>query len=65
MVDSIVQIVSTVGFPIACCVVMFAMWDKEREAHDTEVKEITKAINNNNTLLQRLLEHFAGGGTND
>mgnify|MGYP003435609266 FL=1 len=65
MVDSIVQIVSTVGFPIVCCVVMFAMWDKERDAHDTEVKEITKAINNNNTLLQRLLEHFAGGGTND
>lgn len=65
MVDSIVQIVSTVGFPIACCVAMFAMWDKEREAHDTEVKEITKAINNNNTLLQRLLEHFAGGDTHD
>jgi hypothetical protein len=44
---------------------MFAMWDKEREAHDAEVKEITKAINNNNTLLQRLLEHFAGGDNND
>ena len=65
MVDSIVQIVSTVGFPIACCIAMFAMWDKEREAHDAEVKEITKAINNNNTLLQRLLEHFAGGDTHD
>ena len=65
MVDSIVQIVSTVGFPIACCVAMFAMWDKERETHDNEVKEITKAINNNNTLLQRLLEHFAGGDTHD
>ena len=50
MVDSIVQIVSTVGFPIACCVVMFAMWDKERDAHDTEVKEITKAINTNDRV---------------
>lgn len=56
--DTIVQVISTVGFPIACCVVMFYMWDKEREAHDTEVKEITKAITNNNLLLQRLLDHF-------
>lgn len=61
--DAIVQIVSTVGFPIACCIVMFWMWDKEREAHDTEVKEITKAITNNNILLQRLIDHL-GGGTN-
>lgn len=65
MVDSIVQIVSTVGFPIACCIAMFSMWDKEREAHDAEVREITKAINNNNTLLQRILEHFAGGEQHD
>ena len=62
--DAIVQIVSTVGFPIACCIVMFWMWDKEREAHDTEVKEITKAITNNNILLQRLIYHL-GGGTNE
>ena len=61
--DAIVQIVSTVGFPIACCIVMFWMWDKEREAHDTEVKEITKAITNNNILLQRLIDHL-GGETN-
>lgn len=65
MVDSIVQIVSTVGFPIACTIVLFAMWDKEREAHDAEVKEITKAISNNNTLLQRLLDHFSGSGNHD
>lgn len=66
MVDSIVQIVSTVGFPIACTIVLFSMWDKEREAHDAEVKEITKAISNNNTLLQRLLDHFQGlGDTHD
>ena len=63
--DSIVQVVSTLGFPIACSIVMFYMWDREREAHDAEVKEITKAINNNNTLLQRLLEHFSGGDSHD
>lgn len=59
--DAIVQIVSTVGFPIACCIVMFWMWDKERTAHDVEVKEITKAITNNNILLQRLIDHMGGG----
>lgn len=65
--ENIVQVISTLGFPIACSIVMFYMWDKEREAHDAEVKEITKAINNNNTLLQRLLEHFSslGGDTHD
>ena len=65
--DSIVQVVSTLGFPIACTIVMFYMWDREREAHDAEVKEITKAITNNNLLLQRLLDHFSslGGDTHD
>lgn len=64
--ENIVQVISSLGFPIACSIVMFYMWDKEREAHDAEVKEITKAINNNNTLLQRLLDHFAGvGDTHD
>lgn len=58
--DTIVQIISTVGFPIACCVVMFYMWDREREMHDQEVKEITKAITNNNILLQRLIDHLGG-----
>lgn len=64
---SLLSAISQVGFPIVCVIAM--AWyvkyitDKDREEinrinekHDTEMKEITTAINNNTLALQRLCD---------
>lgn len=68
---TILQIVSTVGFPIAAC---FGMgWyfkyttDKEREErvkmneqHRQEMQEVTIALNNNTLAIQKLCDKIDG-----
>lgn len=54
------QLLSSVGFPIACVVAMFYYWNKEREAHKEEMEKMTEALNNNTlalTKLEGLLSH--------
>lgn len=51
----IATLISNIGFPIACVVAMFAMWNKEREDHKEEVTKMTEAVNNNTTVLKQIL----------
>lgn len=53
-------IISNVGFPIACVVAMFYMWNKEREAHKEETDRLTEAINNNTVVMQQVLNKLGG-----
>ena len=53
--EEIVQIISNLGFPIACVVVMFWMQNKEREAHQAESKECVDAINRNTVVMEKIL----------
>lgn len=66
-VNSIVTIISSLGFPIVACIAcgffikyMFETFLKQiqdmREEHRTEVDKMTKAINNNTAVIQRLLD---------
>lgn len=48
------QLLSSVGFPIACVVAMFYYWNKEREAHKEEMDKVTEALNNNTIALTKL-----------
>lgn len=66
--DNIVQIISNLGFPIGCVIVMFYMWNKERESHETEVKELREiiaevktSIINNTSALNMLVEKLFRG----
>lgn len=72
---TIVQIISTVGFPIACCIAMGVyvkyITDKNREEvsklneeHKEEMSEVTKAINNNTLALQSLHDYLKEGKNN-
>lgn len=66
-ISAILSAISSVGFPIACCIVMG--WyvkdqtDKNREdlakineQHKHEMTEIAQAVNNNTLALQRLCD---------
>lgn len=53
--EEIMQLVSNLGFPIACVVAMFWMQNKEREAHQAESKEWVDAINRNTVVMEKIL----------
>ena len=65
--NEVVQIVSTLGFPIAMCIgaCIFIKYqfdannknvDDMRKEHKEEVKSMTEALNNNTLALQRLID---------
>lgn len=65
--DGVIQIIQSLGFPIACVICMFAMWQKEVKAHDEEIEKMrstleaqsvatTEALNNNTLILTRILD---------
>ena len=69
--NSIIQVVSTLGFPIVCCGA--AGWyikyisdknsnqiDKIMEQHHNEMKEVTTALNNNTLAIQKLTTFMEG-----
>ena len=66
-INNIVTIISSLGFPIVACIAcgffikyMFETFLKQiqdmREEHRSEVDKMTKAINNNTAVIQRLLD---------
>ena len=68
-ISGVMQAISTVGFPIACCLGMGwyvkYITDKNREEvdrlneqHRTEIAEVTTAINNNTIALTKLCERL-------
>ena len=54
--NAIVDFISKVGFPVAGCIAMFMMMDKERLSHKDEMKQVTDAVNNNTLALQKLID---------
>lgn len=52
---SVIQtFINSVGFPIACVIAMFWMWNKEREEHKNETDKMIEALNNNTKVLESL-----------
>lgn len=65
IVRLIVDIVSNVGFPIACVCALFWYINKNDEAHKLESKNYAEAIKNNTIVMQEiktLLEEMNNGG---
>lgn len=50
-VQTVTQLISNVGFPIAVCVYM--AWDRYKTQ-----REMTQALDNNTIALQQILEHI-------
>lgn len=57
-VAAFTQIISTVGFPIACVIAMFWLWNKEQEEHKAESEKWIEALNNNTNVMRNLLERL-------
>ena len=57
------QIVSNLGFPIACVCVMFWQQNEERKNHAAESEKWVDALNHNTLAIERLCAEI--GGKND
>ena len=57
-----VNIFSNLAVPVACLVCTFYLWNKEREDHKTEQKELTEAIANNTLVIQKLVDRMDSDG---
>lgn len=65
--DGIVKAIQSLGFPIACVIAMFLMWQKEVASHKEEMENMRQtmeaqsratvdALNNNTQVLNRILQ---------
>lgn len=59
-VETISSLFSNLAVPVACLIAMFFLWNKEREDHKTEQKELTEAIANNTLVMQKLVDKLGG-----
>lgn len=72
-ISSIMQIIGTLGFPIAACIYLFYSMQKEREQnvaqreadrleHKREMEQMTSALNNNTLVIQKLVDTLTAPG---
>lgn len=54
VVTTISQLVSNLGFPIACVCVMFWQQTEERKNHAEESEKWVEALNRNTVAIERL-----------
>ena len=48
-IEVIVQLIGSVGFPIACCIYLINTMSKKLE-------QLTEVINNNNLIMQKMID---------
>lgn len=55
-VDTIVTIITQIGFPIAVCIICFWYINKIQGQHKEEMDKMSEAINNNTIVMQKLID---------
>ena len=63
-VNAIITAISTVGFPIVMCGLLFWYMIKQREEHAVESKEMLEVIADLRVAITELISHLKGGDTN-
>lgn len=58
--EEIIQIIQTLGFPIAVAVAMFWQNNKLQQQHKEEMEKFTAALNNNTLALIELKDKIGG-----
>lgn len=55
---AVAQLIGSLGFPIVACVMLYMRMEKQDENHKAEVSELTKAIQNNTIVMQKLVDRL-------
>ena len=53
-IDSIAQLVSNVGFPVAVCIALFFYMEKQNERHQEETDKLNETVQSNTKVLTEL-----------
>lgn len=61
-VNTMIQLVGSLGFPIVACGALFWRMVKSDEQHKEEMNKISEALNNNTTALVKLTEKLEKEG---
>ena len=61
VLQTISQLVSNLGFPIACVCVMFWQQNEERKTHAAESEKWVEALNRNTVAIERLCAKIGAG----
>lgn len=54
--DVLIQLISSVGFPIAMCIYMIYTLNKQSEVHKQEIDGLRTAIDNNTQALNEIIK---------
>lgn len=54
--QTVTNVISTVGFPICVCLICFWYINKMQERHKAETDKLAEALNNNTLVMQRLVD---------
>ena len=54
--ESVLQAITTVGFPIVMCLVLLWYINKMVDSHKEETKAFTDALNKNTSVLERVCD---------
>ena len=60
-VNTVIQLVTTLGFPIVCCIALFWRMIKSDENHKEEMDKLSEALNNNTLAINKLNERLHNG----
>ena len=53
-IDSVTQLVSNVGFPVAVCIALFFYIEKQNERHQQETDKLNETVQSNTKVLTEL-----------
>ena len=53
-IDSITQLISDVGFPVAVCIALFFYMERQNERHQQETDKLNETVQSNTKVLTEL-----------
>ena len=56
--QNVINLIKDLGFPIAVCIAMFWLNNKQVEQHKEEMAKVTDALNNNTLALTELRDRL-------
>lgn len=58
MDQTIMNAISSLGFPIVCCLIVLYMYWKSDQTHKAEVDKLSEAVQNNTVVMEKILERL-------
>lgn len=58
MDQTVISAISSLGFPVVCCLIILYMYWKSDQTHKAEVDKLSEAVQNNTIVMEKILERL-------